>query len=68
MTERLDKSYLVREYLKAKGLVKNQLESFNLFVRGIKDIVLGISEFLRYKDVYVGNPSLNPVDREASDA
>ncbi|PSS02904.1 DNA-directed RNA polymerase III subunit 2 like [Actinidia chinensis var. chinensis] len=64
----VDKFQLLPEFLKVRGLVKQHLDSFNYFVRTeIKKIVrandlirskVDPSIYLRYKDVWIGEPSL----------
>ncbi|KAI3720441.1 hypothetical protein L6452_21357 [Arctium lappa] len=64
----VDKFQLLPEFLKVRGLVKQHLESFNYFVRTeIKKIVrandlvtsrFDPSVYLRYKDVWIGKPSV----------
>ncbi|GKA27994.1 DNA-directed RNA polymerase III subunit 2 [Tanacetum coccineum] len=64
----VDKFQLVPEFLKIRGLVKQHLDSFNYFVTtDIKKIVrandtvssrFDPSIYLRYKDVWIGKPSI----------
>lgn len=64
----VDKYQLVPEFLKVRGLVKQHLDSFNYFVKtDIKKIVrandtvssrFDPSIYLRYKDVWIGKPSI----------
>uniref|UniRef100_A0A5B7BSZ0 DNA-directed RNA polymerase subunit beta n=1 Tax=Davidia involucrata TaxID=16924 RepID=A0A5B7BSZ0_DAVIN len=64
----VDKFPLIPEFLKVRGLVKQHLDSFNYFVRTeIKKIVrandiitsrVDPSIYLRYKDVWIGEPSV----------
>ncbi|KVH97879.1 DNA-directed RNA polymerase, subunit 2 [Cynara cardunculus var. scolymus] len=64
----VDKFQLLPEFLKVRGLVKQHLESFNYFVKTeIKKIVRANdlvtsrydpSVYLRYKDVWIGKPSV----------
>ncbi|PWA98104.1 nuclear RNA polymerase C2 [Artemisia annua] len=64
----VDKFQLVPEFLKIRGLVKQHLDSFNFFVKtDIKKIVrandtvaskFDPSIYLRYKDVWIGKPSI----------
>ncbi|GKB53527.1 DNA-directed RNA polymerase III subunit 2-like protein [Tanacetum coccineum] len=64
----VDKFQLVPEFLKIRGLVKKHLDSFNYFIKtDLKKIVrandtvstrLYPSIYLRYKDVWIGKPSI----------